>query len=122
MPKTKEDKDREERMIMEIVVVAYDEVERALGWHYYLKDNLDFPFKAKCIAERAISPLDKGEEVEVAGMPPEGECEKEVFVSIKWQKRTLAVPLPQLAGIEVDEETQEGIEGWHYWVRRGYEF
>jgi Calcium binding len=118
----KEDKDREERISMEIVVDAYDETERALGWYYYLEEKLNFPFKAKCIAERPISPLNKGEKVEVIGMPPEDECEKEIFVNIKWQKRTLAVPLAQLAGIEVDEETGEGIEDWHYWVKRGYEF
>jgi len=122
MPRIKENKVREERIIMEIVVDAYDETERAVGWYYYLKDNLSFPFKAKCIVERPISPLKKAEKVEVIGMPPEDECEKEIFVTIKWQKRSLAVPLSQLAGIEVDEETEEGIEDWHYWVKRGYEF
>src|ERR1051325_3307878 len=108
MPRIKENKAREERIIMEIVVDAYDETERALSWYYYLKDNLSFPFKAKCIVERPISPLNKGEKVEVTGMPPEDECEKEIFVSIKWQNRALAVPLSQLAGIEVDGETEEG--------------
>ena len=55
-------------------------------------------------------------------MPSEDECENEMFVTIKWQKRTLAVPLSQLEGIEVDQETTEGIEDWHYWIGRGYEF
>src|ERR1044071_4918703 len=122
MPRVKEDKNREERIVMEIVVDAYDETERALGWYYYLKDNLSFPFKGKCIVERPISPLSQGENVEVVGMPPEDECEKEMLVNIKWQKRTLAVPLSQLEGIGVDEETQEGIADWHYWVNRGYRF
>ena len=83
MPKIKEDKDREERIVMEIVVDAYDETERALGWYYYLKDQINFPFKARCTEERPISPLSKGEKVEVVGMPPEDECEKEILVSIK---------------------------------------
>jgi hypothetical protein len=39
MPKIKEDKDREERIVMEIVVDAYDETERALGWYYYLAER-----------------------------------------------------------------------------------
>ena len=122
MPKVKEDKDREERIVMEVVVDAYDETERALGWYYYIKDKLSFPFKAKCTDERPISPLRKGEKVEAIGMPPEDECEKELFVTIKWQNRTLAIPLSQVEGIGVDEETKEGIEDWHYWVRRGYRF
>ena len=122
MTRIKENDDREERIRMEIVVDAYDEAERALGWYYYLEEKLNFPFKAKCIAERAISPLEKGDKVEVVGMPKEDECEKEMLVNITWQKRTLAVPLSQLEGIKVDEETKEGIEDWHYWVERGYEF
>ena len=35
--------DREERIIMEIVVDAYDEQERAMGWFYYLADIIQFP-------------------------------------------------------------------------------
>lgn len=31
-------------MRMEIVVDAYDEVERALGWYYYIKDNIQVRF------------------------------------------------------------------------------
>jgi len=37
------------------------------------------------------------------------------------QDRQLAVPLMQLEGIRVDEETRQAIEDWHYWVSRGYE-
>jgi len=122
MPTIKEDKGREERIHTEIIVDAYDEIERALGWYYYLEEKLTFPFKTKCIAERSTSPLQIGEKVEAVGMPPEEECEKEVFVKIKWQRRTLAVPLSQLKGIDVDEETAEGIADWHYWVKRGYRF
>jgi len=39
MSEVKEEKDREERIIMEIIVDAYDEEERAMGWYYYLEDH-----------------------------------------------------------------------------------
>ena len=68
---------------MEIVVDAHDEEERAMGWYYYLEDKLNFPFLTRCIQERAISPLRVGDEVEVVGMAPEDECEKEMFVEIR---------------------------------------
>jgi Calcium binding protein from Anabaena CcbP. len=58
----------------------------------------------------------------VVGMAPEQECRKEMFVTIKWQEGNLAVPLSQLEGLEVDEETEEAIADWHYWVKKGYEF
>ena len=50
---------------MEAVVDAYDEEGRATGWYYYLEEKLTFPFNAKCISRRMISPLLVGEEVEV---------------------------------------------------------
>jgi hypothetical protein len=122
MSAVKVDEVREERIEMEIVVDAYGEEERAMGWYYYLADKLQFPFKAACIAERTISPLSVGDLVEVAKMAPEDDCEREMFVSIKWHKRTLAVPLSQLEPSPAESETQEAVEDWLYWVGRGYQF
>lgn len=118
----RKDEERENRIIMEIVVDAYNETERAMGWYCYLEDKLSFPFTGKCIATRAISPLQKGNKVEVEEMAPSEECEHEMFVNIDWEGDTLAVPLSQLKPINADEETQEAIEDWHYWVRMGYGF
>ena len=93
-----------------------------MGWYNYLEDVLQFPFSARCIARRSISPLEPDEKVEVVEMAPSKECEHEMFVLIPWKQRQLAVPLMQLEGIGVDEETQQAIEDWQYWVNRGYEF
>ncbi len=123
MAKAERDEEREERISMEIVVDAYGPEEQAMGWYYYLEDQLQFPFRARCIAERASSPLQISDEVEVVDMAPADECEHEMFVTIPWKQRTLAVPLSQLeAAPHVDEQTRQAIEDWHYWVNRGYEF
>jgi hypothetical protein len=63
-----------------------------------------------------------GDEVEVIGMPTGDECDREMFVMIRWGKRKLAVPLAQLEVIEADDATREAVEDWHYWVGMGYEF
>jgi hypothetical protein len=118
----KEDKAREKRISMEIVVDCYDEHERAMGWYYYLEEHLHFPFLAKCIKARPISPLEKGDEIKVVGMPKESECEHEMFVEMKWKKRKLAVPLSQLEVINGDDETKEADADWHYWVKGGNQF
>ena len=115
------DEEREERIHNEAIVDAYGPEEQALGWYYYLEARLGFPFRAKCIAERVTSPLRPGEKVQVIGMAPEDECEREMFVVIAWNGRTLAVPLAQLDGVAVDEETRQAIGDWHYWVGRGHE-
>lgn len=122
MPGVKENKDREHRIHTEIIVDAYDEQERAMGWYYYLKDKLQFPLLARCIAKRAISPLQVGDEVELIGMAPEDECEREIFATIRWEREGLAVPLSQLQVIHGDDQAKEAVEDWHYWVNRGYQF
>ncbi|HLN33052.1 MAG TPA: calcium-binding protein [Gemmataceae bacterium] len=121
--KPKRDEEREHRITMEIVVDAYEPHERAMGWYYYLESELRLPFTATCIAKRAISPLRVKDEVEVIGMPGEEECEHEMFVTIRWNKDGLAVPLSQLKPIRAtDEQTKQAGEDWHYWVRMGHEF
>ena len=67
------------------------------------------------------SKLELGEEVEVVGKAPVEECDHEMFVMIRWKSHEFAVPLIELEGINVDEETQQAIEDWHYWVDQGYE-
>lgn len=117
------DKTREDRITMEAVVDAYDEVERAMSWYYYLEGRLHFPFNAVCVAKRAISPLHPRDKVEVVGMPDEDECMREMFVTIRTGKNDLAVPLAQLKPARgTDERTKEAIGDWHYWVKMGYEF
>ena len=116
------DQQQEQRITMEIVVDAYTPEEQAMGWYYSLEDRLHFPFVARCVAERSISPLRAGDEVEVVGMTPEEECQHEMFVLIRWERRrALAVPLAQLEAVAVDEQTRQVIEDWQYWVAQGYE-
>ena len=122
MPKAKRNAKREARIRMEIVVDAHDPEEQAMGWYSYLDDKLRFPFLARCISVRDISPLEKGDEIEIVGMAPESERLHEMFVSIRWGKRELAIPLAQVQPIRAtDAETKEAVADWHYWVDQGYE-
>jgi hypothetical protein len=122
MAKAKRDKQREQRIEQEIVADAHDAEEQAMGWYYYLEEHLRFPFRAKCVAQRATSPLRKGQAVEIVGLAPAEECDREMFVALTWEQRTLAVPLAQLEPIQADKMTRQAVEDWHYWVKQGYEF
>ncbi len=122
MTKPAINRSREHRIEQEIVVDAYASDERAIGWHCYLDDKLRFPFKAKCIAVREISPLKKGEDVEVLGMAPGDDCMREMFVLVRFAGRKLGVPLAQIEPIGADAATREAVEDWRYWVVMGYEF
>lgn len=121
-PRPRQDSAREHRISTEVVVDAYDGAERAIGWYVHLEDRLEFPFTAKCIAQRAVSPLLVGDEVEVMSMAPAEECLYDMFVMIRWEHGGLGVPLSQLAPTSAEPATKVAIGDWHYWVGQGYEF
>ena len=112
----------EERILMEIVVDAYDSVERAMGWYYYLEEKITFSFTATCVSVDKRTPLELGEEIEVMEMSGETYCRKDMLVDILWNGKTLTVPLSQIKPLNADDESNEAIDDWHYWVSRGYKF
>ena len=122
MAKPKRDPTREDRIRDEVIVDANGPEEQGMGWYYYLEDKLRFPFQAKCIVSKVVSPLRKGETVEVRRMAPEEACSSDMLVLIRWQGRNMAVPLSQLVAIDAGGSTTEAIGYWHYWVAQGYCF
>lgn len=113
------DEKRDERIENEVIVDAYTPEERALGWYYYLEDEMRFPFQARCMEERTISPLREGEAVCVVGMPDEADCRSEMFVQVEWMDREFGVPLIQLDVGDVDSDTREAADDWQYWSGDG---
>jgi hypothetical protein len=122
MAKQKKDPIREDRIQNEAIADAYGPEEQALGWYYYLENKIRFPFQATCILAKAVSPLLKGETVEVRRLAPEDACSCDMLVLIMWHSRNVAVPLSQLTPLDADESTAEAIGDWHYWVAQGYLF
>src|SRR5262249_13244897 len=120
MTKSKKDPVRENRISEEVVVDAYGPEEQAMGWYYYLDNKIRFPFRAKCVVSKTVSPLRKGETVEVRRMASEDACAIEMLVMVRWQNRSLVVPLSQLTAIDSNDSTAEAIADWHYWVTQGY--
>jgi len=113
---------REERIHNEVIVDACGPEEQALGWYYCLENNIRFPFSARCIASKVVSPLRKGETVEVLCLVPEDACAADMLVLIRRHSRNVAVPLSQLVATDADESTVEAIGDWHYWKAQGYCF
>ena len=122
MKRPKKNKEREDRLAEEVVVDAYNEEERAMGWYYYAADNITFPFKARCASKRSSSPLKVGETIEAVGMADADDCTQELMVLIKWQSESLAVPLAQLKPSAPTPMTRQVLTDWRYWVDMGYTF
>jgi Calcium binding len=119
MKRPKRDPVREDRIYNEAIVDARPE-EQAMSWYYYLEGKISFPFQARCVATKTVSPLRQGETTEVLGMAKEDACEHDMLVQIRWQGRKMAVPLSQLDAVNPDESTNEALGDWHYWVSQGY--
>lgn len=119
MKRPKRVPEREDRIHNEAIVDAGPD-EQAMSWYYYLEGKIRFPLRARCVAAKDVSPLRKGESVDVLRMAGEDACEHDMLVQIRWQGRKMAVPLSQLDPIDPDELTEEAIGDWHYWVSQGY--
>ncbi len=113
---------REHRILYEAVVDCYDEVERAMGWYYYLERTVVFPFKAKCQSAVNTSPLALGEIVCVVSLADEEDCMSEVLVNVEYRSGTVSVPLAQLVCVTQEKSTLLAVGDWHYWVARGYTY
>jgi hypothetical protein len=111
MKKPKKDPVREDRIHNEAIADANGPEEQVMGWYYYLEDKIRFPFQAKCIAAKVVSPLRKGETVEVLRMAPEDACSADMLVLIRWHGRTMAVPLSQLVAIDPDQSARLALLG-----------
>jgi len=116
------DEERESRIHNEAIVDAYGPEEQALSWYYYLEARMTFPFKARCISSRKVSPLKVGEVVEVLEMADEDDCTSDMIVIIRFGGRTVGVPMAQLEPTAGDPTMIEAITDWHYWVGRGHTF
>jgi len=40
---------------------------------------------------------------------------REMFVLVEWMDREFGVPLSQLEVLDVDRDTREAVDDWHYW-------
>jgi hypothetical protein len=122
MTRTRINAEREHRIEMEVVVDAYNEEERAMGWYCYLEENLAFPFEGRIRKAMASSPLRAGQTVAVIGLAHEDLCRVGIFVRVSSNQRDLVVPLAQTVPLNGDEATQEAVADWHYWYDQGYAF
>ncbi|MBD2345805.1 calcium-binding protein [Anabaena subtropica] len=126
MASVERDETREQRIETEIVVDAEDKEDRAMGWYYYLDDTLEFPFMGKWKKKSRKTSAIEEKAVEVLGMAPEDDCLKDMYVEVAYiggkEDDIHSAKLSEIEAIDVDDETQEAIADWLYWLGRGYKF
>lgn len=126
MPNVERDENREHRIKTEVIVDAEDKEDRAMGWYYYLDDNLNVPFMANLKKKSRKTSAVEEKKVEVLGMAPDDECLKDMYVEVVYpngqDEDVFTAKLSDLVAINTDAETKEAIADWHYWLARGYKF
>jgi hypothetical protein len=127
MAKVEKDPIREKRIDYEIVVDAYSREERAMGWYYYLADNLIFPFFANWQKKNWKTAETEVKKIKVLCMADEEECMSEMSVLAAYtddpdETDVFSVSLAKIQAIDVDQLTQDALGDWAYWLARGYEF
>jgi|SRR5271156_6382750 len=119
MTKPKRDPTRENRIHEQIIVDAYGPEEQAMGWYYYLEENMQFPFQAQCIATHPTS------QRRVCRSPTPGARRR------MQQRHARDDPMarpehgrPALAveGRRRGSINETAIQDWHYWIEQGYCF
>lgn len=112
MPKIK-DEEREHRIIYEVIVDAYDDEEQAMGWYYYMAENLVFPIKAK-----ANLPLRGGKieqkAVEIVEIDPKGRAIR-LGITEGTSQRVQYISPEMLESIDTSDENLEILNDWLYW-------
>jgi len=111
MKRPKENKKREDRITEEVVVDAYNEEERAMGWYYYAADNIAFPFKAQCVLKRSTSPLKVGDQVKVIGIAPEERLHAGTYSSDHMAGFQFRCSSHLVEGLRTDDRNAPGFIG-----------
>ena len=109
---------------MEIVVDAYDEEERAMGWYYYLEDKLHIPLPDPVHQGAGdLAPAGRrrggGRRHGPARTSAGGRCSsrRPGSTSGPWRFRS-----PSWRSSTPTKRPSQAVEDWHYWVEMGYEF
>jgi hypothetical protein len=80
-----------------------------MSWYYYLEGKISSPFRARCLAANAVSPLCKGRPSRAYRWP----WRISASVQIRWQGRNMAVPLSQLSAIDqTNQPTRPSAAGF----------
>jgi len=107
-----------EIIMLEIVVDAKDDEDVAMGWFYYMQDELEFPFEAEMESKNR-----RGEksviQIDVLGLSSSNENNNspEVIleVSEKGSERVIDVGISKLQNVKGDESTENAVAIWKHW-------
>ena len=111
------DADRDHRIDYEVIVDCYDDDEVAMGWYYYLSENMSFPFKAEVVVkQRNGTKIRKQVDVlEFEAEEGDWDMNFQVGVAEHGDNDVFYVPVLDLENMKANAKTMEVVEDWRYW-------
>ena len=115
MPRTL-DPTREHRILYEVIVDAYDEEEQAMGWYYYMADNLEFPIEAtvRFALKGGQSEVKPAQIVDVDSKSERGSAIRLGIVE-PGNERVQYISPEDIVRLDTTPENLEIINDWLYW-------
>jgi Calcium binding len=111
-----EDPIRQKRIDYEVIVDCYDDDEVAMGWYYYLSENLVFPIPATVQLKQRGGKMEEVN-VEIVEVDPKSEEGSPIRLGIteKGQKRVQYISPEVITNVKTSPTNTLIINDWLYW-------
>jgi len=112
-----------EIIMMEIVVDAKDDDDVAMGWFYYMQDELEFPFEAEMESKnrRDETTVIQVDVLDLSSSNQNNTSPEVILeVSEKGSERVMDVRISKLQNIKGEESTENAVAIWKYWEAGKY--
>lgn len=103
---------------MKIIVDCYDDWEMESGWHSYMKQALELPFKAILRDHREDSTPSSEQVFEVVELEGKEECPGgELWVTARDSEgAVVSLELEHILPLEASEHRGLAMAAWRYWL------
>lgn len=107
---------REHRILDEIIVDCYDEVEEYMGWYYYMADNLAFPIDVT-VRLRRRDGATEDRAAQIIGVDPKSEQGTPIRLGIAepGSERIQYISPEDLSTARTTPKNLEILNDWLYW-------
>jgi hypothetical protein len=105
----------------EIVVDAYGDDEVSMGWHCFMSETLEFPYKAIATIKKRNGTTEECT-VDVVEDATDGnrfKCQA-YYVNVDYEGVLMKMEVADLKPINASDETIKAITVWKYWLEKGY--
>jgi Calcium binding len=109
------DKERENRILDEVIVDANGDEERNIGWYYYFEEGLKFPINATIKLALCGGKLEE-KKVKIVEVKPDNEDKPMQLGIVEGKSERVQYISPEaIVSVKTSDENLEILNDWLYW-------